>query len=87
MRDATTILDIIRARSERGLPLEDAYRILYNPTLYLYAYGRISANRGAMTPGVTADTADGISLETINALSPILSEKRIDGNQCVGRIF
>ena len=28
MRDAATILDIIRARSERGLPLEDVYRII-----------------------------------------------------------
>src|SRR5215469_16064788 len=68
MRDAATILDIIRARSERGLPLEDVYRILYNPTLYLYAYGRISSNQGAMTPGVTGETVDGMSLETINAI-------------------
>src|SRR5215469_15674073 len=68
MRDAATILGIIRARSERGLPLEDVHRILYNPTLYLYAYGRISANRGAMTPGITGETVDGTSLETINAI-------------------
>jgi hypothetical protein len=35
MRDADTILAIIRERGGRGLPLEGVYRQLYNPALYL----------------------------------------------------
>ena len=33
---------------------------LFNPQIYLLAYGRIYANQGAMTPGVCV-TADGMS--------------------------
>jgi len=41
MRDAETTLAIIRERGRRGLNLEDLYRQLFNPDLYLRAYGRI----------------------------------------------
>ena len=51
MRDAETVLAIIRERGKRGLPLEDVYRQLFNPDLYLRAYGRIYRNDGAMTEG------------------------------------
>ena len=54
MRSAETVLGIIHNRGRRGLPLEDVYRQLFNPGLFLLAYGRISRNAGAMTPGVTA---------------------------------
>ena len=65
MRDATTVLGIIRERGRQGLALEDVYRQLYNPELYLLAYGKIAANKRATTPGVTPETADGMSLEKI----------------------
>ena len=68
MRDAETILGIIRKRGERGLPLEDAYRQLFQPALYLRAYGRIYRNAGAVTPGTTTETADGMSLAKIEAI-------------------
>ena len=42
MRDAETTLAIIRERGRRGLNLEDLYRQLFNPDLYLRAYGRIA---------------------------------------------
>ena len=61
MRTAETILNIIQDRGTRGLPLEDVYRQLYNPDLYLRAYARISKNDGAMTPGTTDETVDGMS--------------------------
>jgi hypothetical protein len=41
MRNAETILGIIQNRGSKGLPLEDVYRQLYNPTLYLIAYGKL----------------------------------------------
>ena len=66
MRDAETVLDIIRERGRRGLPIEDVYRQLFNPDLFLRAYGRIYRNEGAMTPGTSGETVDGMSLKKIN---------------------
>ena len=55
MRNAETVLNVIRERGERGLPLENIYRLLYNRELYLRAYGRLYSNQGAMTKGTTAE--------------------------------
>src|SRR3954467_1197243 len=68
MQDAETVLGVIRERGRRGLPLERLYRQLFNPQLFLRAYGRIYANKGAMTPGVTRETVDGMSLAKIGAI-------------------
>src|SRR6266536_4691237 len=68
MRTAETILGIIRDRGRRRLPLEDVYRQLFNPALYLLAYGKIGANAGALTPGATTETMDGMSLKRIQAI-------------------
>src|SRR5947208_12778084 len=76
MRNANTVLGIIHDRGKRGLPLEDIYRQLYNPELYLIAYGKIYRNHGAMTPGVTEETVDGMSLEKIQAIIKALREER-----------
>lgn len=65
MRNADTTLAIIQERGKRGLHLEDVYRQLYNPDLYLRAYGRIYKNAGAMTEGVTEETVDGMSQRKI----------------------
>jgi hypothetical protein len=35
MRDAAAVLEIIRDRGRRGLPLERLYRCLFNPELFL----------------------------------------------------
>jgi group II intron reverse transcriptase/maturase len=68
MRNAETVLGIIHNRGRRGLPLEDVYRQLFNPELLLLAYGKISRNAGAMTPGITAETVDGMSLAKIDRI-------------------
>jgi group II intron reverse transcriptase/maturase len=68
MRNAETVLGIIRVRGEKRLPLEDVYRQLFNPDLYLKAYGKIYRNTGAMTPGTTDETADGMSLTKIEKI-------------------
>jgi group II intron reverse transcriptase/maturase len=68
MRDANTILGIIRERGRRGLPLTDVYRQLFNPALYLEAYGKINRNSGSMAPGATTETVDGMSLEKIRTI-------------------
>jgi group II intron reverse transcriptase/maturase len=66
MRTAETILNIIQDRGKRKLPLDDVYRQLYNPDLYLRAYAKLYKNDGAMTPGTTGETVDGMSLEKID---------------------
>jgi hypothetical protein len=65
MRDAATVLEIIRERGRKGLPLERVYRCLFNPDLFLLAYGTLYRNAGAMTPGTTRETVDGMSLDKI----------------------
>jgi group II intron reverse transcriptase/maturase len=76
MQSAAAVLDIIRKRGEKGLPIERLYRQLFNPQLYLMAYGRIYANTGAMTPGVTGETVDGMSLAKIGAIIDALRDER-----------
>ncbi len=68
MQSAETVLDVIRERGRRGLPLERVYRQLYNPQLYLMAYANLYGNAGAMTPGTTGETVDGMSLAKIERL-------------------
>ena len=76
MRDAETVLGIIHERGTAGLPLEDIYRQLYNPHLYLRAYDRLRRNDGALTPGVTTETVDGMSLEKIKGIIEALRYER-----------
>jgi len=68
MQNAETTLAIISDRGQRGLSLEDVYRRLFNPDLYLRAYGRLYKNTGAMTKGSDSETADGMSLGKINGI-------------------
>lgn len=76
MRNAETVLGIIRERGKKGLPLEDIYRQLYNREPYLLAYGKLYRNQGAMTPGTTSETVDGMSLEKIDAIIELLRYER-----------
>ena len=76
MQDAETVLNVIRERGERGLPLENIYRLLYNRNLYLRAYGRIYSNQGATTKGVNAETMDGMSLAKIDRIIEALRYER-----------
>ena len=76
MRNAETVLGVIRERGRKQLPLDDVYRQLFNPDLYLRAYGNIYANSGAMTKGTTEETVDGMSLEKINAIIEALRYER-----------
>jgi group II intron reverse transcriptase/maturase len=68
MQGAETVLSVIRERGRKGLPLERLYRQLFNKELFLVAYGRLYSNQGAMTPGVTTETVDGMSLAKIDTM-------------------
>jgi retron-type reverse transcriptase len=76
MQNAETVLSVLRERGRRGLPCNELYRQLFNPQLYLLAYGRIYSNRGAMTPGATGETVDGMSLGKIGRIIDALRHER-----------
>jgi group II intron reverse transcriptase/maturase len=76
MREAATVLDVLRERGRRGLPLERLYRQLFNPQLYLLAYGRLYSNEGALTPGPDGETVDGMSLAKIGRVIDALRHER-----------
>src|ERR1035437_3936196 len=76
MRNAETVLGVLRERGRRHWPLERVYRLLFSPQLYLLAYGRIYSNQGAMTPGADGETADGTSLAGIGRIIGALRAER-----------
>jgi group II intron reverse transcriptase/maturase len=76
MQNAETVLDVLRERGRQGLPLEELYRQLFNPQLYLLAYGRIYSNKGAMTPGPDAETADGMTMAKIERIIDAVRHER-----------
>jgi group II intron reverse transcriptase/maturase len=76
MRKADIILDIHQKRGSEGLPLERVYKHLFNPELFLRAYGKIYRNFGSMTKGTTEETVDGMSLEKIHRIIALLKLER-----------
>jgi len=86
MHNAHKKLAILADRGRRGRPLERLYRELYDPEFYLLAYAKIGSNRGAMTPGVTAETVDGMSLEKIGRVIATLQDGTFAWS-CVRRTY
>ncbi len=76
MRQTHTLLQLLRERGKKRLPLERVYRLLYNPNLFLTAYGRIYRNAGAMTKGTTQETADGMAQDKIAKIIDDLRHER-----------
>lgn len=76
MQNAETVLGVLRERGRRGLPLDEVYRQLFNPALYLLAYGRIYSNTGSMTPGATPETVDGMSMGKIGSIIDAIRHER-----------
>ena len=76
MQEAETVLAVLRERGRKGLPCDELYRQLFNRELYLLAYGRIYANQGAMTPGASAETADGMSEAKIDQIIEAMRHER-----------
>jgi group II intron reverse transcriptase/maturase len=68
MQTAEVVLGVLRERGRKGQPLTQLYRQMFNEELYLLAYGNIYPNQGAMTPGASEETADGMSEEKIDQI-------------------
>lgn len=76
MQNTEVYLKLVQERGKAGLPLERVYRQLFNPALYLLAYGKIYRNKGALTPGTNRETADGMALAKIEAIIENLRYER-----------
>src|SRR5271165_1921270 len=72
MQEAEVVLSVLRERGRKGLPCEQLYRQMFNRDLYLLAYGNIYSNKGAMTPGASEETADGMSDEKIEQITGLM---------------
>ena len=76
MQTAEVVLSVLRDRGRKGLPCTQLYRQMFNRDLYLLAYGNIYSNQGAMTPGVSEETADGMSEEKIEQVIGLMRQER-----------
>jgi retron-type reverse transcriptase len=76
MQTAEVVLSVLRERGGKGLPCAQLYRQLFNRELYLLAYGNIYSNKGAMTPGVGEETADGMSEEKIDQIIGLMRREK-----------
>ena len=76
MQNTETVLSVIQERGKRGLKLDRLYRQLFNPEWYLVAYAKLYPNKGALTPGTTDETVDGMSLKKIDHLIEELRHER-----------
>jgi len=76
MQTAEVRLNVLRDRGRKGLPCTQLYRQMFNRDLYLLAYGNIYSNQGAMTPGVSEETADGMSEEKIEQVIGLMRQEK-----------
>ena len=76
MQTAEVVLSVLRDRGRKGLPCTQLYRQMFNRDLYLLAYGNIYSNQGAMTPGVSEETADGMSEEKIEQIIGLMRQEK-----------
>jgi group II intron reverse transcriptase/maturase len=76
MQETGVVLGVLRERGRKGLPCTQLYRQMFNRELYLTAYGNIYSNQGAMTPGGSEETADGMSEEKIEQIIGLMRNER-----------
>ena len=76
MQTAEVVLSVLRDRGRKGLPCTQLYRQMFNRDLYLLGYGNIYSNQGAMTPGVSEETADGMSEEKIEQIMGLMRQEK-----------
>ncbi len=76
MQEAAVVLSVLRERGRKGLPLTQLYRQMFSKNLYLLAYGNIYSNQGAMTPGASEETADGMSGDKIDQIIELMRYER-----------
>lgn len=68
MQTTENITHVMQTLGEKRAPLSRVYRQLFNENLYVSAYSRLYRNEGALTPGVTSETVDGMSLAKVHSI-------------------
>lgn len=68
MQSTENIIHVMQTLGEKREPLTRVYRQLYNEHLYVSAYSRLYRNDGALTPGATSETVDGMSLNKVQGI-------------------
>ena len=76
MQTAEVVLSVLRDRGRKGLPCTQLYRQMFNRDRDLLAYGNIYSNQGAMTPGVSEETADGMSEKKIEQITGLMRQEK-----------
>jgi group II intron reverse transcriptase/maturase len=76
MQKAEVVLGVLRERGRKGLPCDELYRQMFNKDLYRAAYGEIYSNKGAMTPGVDGESADGMSEAEIDRIIGLMRQEK-----------
>jgi len=76
MQNANTIFAVMQERGKKGQPVERLYRMLFNKVLYMQAYAKLYPNKGAMTPGATPETVDGMSIDKIDNIIEAIRYER-----------
>ena len=76
MQNANTLFAVLWTCGEKGQLVKRLYRMLFNRNLYLQAYAKLYSNEGAMTPGVTPETVDEMSLKKINDIIESIKYER-----------
>jgi hypothetical protein len=76
MQEAAVVLSVLRERGRKGLPLAQLYRQMFNKNLYLLAYGNIYSDQGAMTPGASEETADGMTEDKTDQIIELMRYER-----------
>ncbi|MDJ0752819.1 MAG: reverse transcriptase domain-containing protein [Ardenticatenaceae bacterium] len=76
MQKAEYVLNAMHKLGMVDKPLTRVYRQLFNQNLYLRAYAKLYPNAGALTPGSTAETVDGMNLRRIETIIEELRYER-----------
>ena len=76
MQVAEVVLEVLRERGRKGLPCDELYRQMFNKDLYLLAYGNVYSNQGALTPGASRETADGMSEAEITRIIGLMRQEK-----------
>ena len=82
MRNAETILDIIRERGRRKAAAGGHLSTTLQSLTFIFAaYSRLYRNHGAMTPGATDETVDGMALTKIDAIITTFLREKLRDNR------
>ena len=76
-RTINALTGISKATLQNGVRIKHLFRIMTHcPDLWIEAYAKIYANKGAVTKGVNQNTLDGMCIERVESLIALLKDGR-----------